>query len=127
MPDRHHPRALVLVVVATLAVLGAPFAVTASTPPTAAPADVESPGVTASPTTDPADTAPDTSPETAPDTTIGAGPVDTLVGADPDPEVGDVALVAVVGLVVVLSLAAWWMARRDDDRPVPDPPPSDVL
>lgn len=70
-------------------------------------------------TTDVVDTGPE---NTAPaDSTIG--PSDGLVGANPDPDSGDVALIAVVGLVVVLSLAAWWMVRRDDERPVPDPPP----
>jgi hypothetical protein len=53
-------------------------------------------------------------------------PVDGLIGADPDPD-SSVALLAVVGLVVVLSLAAWWMVRRDDDRPVPDPPEGELI
>ena len=69
-------------------------------------------------------------PETAPEetepadttaTTIGAS--GGFVGAEPDPDVGDVALAAIVGLVLVLGVAAWWMVRRDDERPVPDPPP----
>lgn len=70
-------------------------------------------------TTDVVDTTPE---ETAPaDTTTG--PSDGLVGANPDPDTGDVALIAIVGLVVVLSLAAWWMVRRDEERPVSGPPP----
>lgn len=60
------------------------------------------------------------------DVTTTGEPIDGLIGADPDPDSG-VALIAVVGLVVVLSLAAWWMVRRDDDRPVPPDPPAGEL
>jgi hypothetical protein len=65
--------------------------------------------------TEPADTEPtDTG---APGTTADLG----IIGANPDTDAGDVALIAVVGLVVVLGLAAWWMARRDhDDSGPPD-------
>ena len=37
--------------------------------------------------------------------------------------------VAACLLVLVLSLAAWWMVRRDDERPVADrePPPTDLI
>ena len=62
----------------------------------------------------------DTAPE---ETATTIGPSDGLVGANPDPDTGDVALIAIVGLVVVLSLAAWWMVRRDEERPVSGPPP----
>jgi len=83
------------------------------------PAEVDSTEVdttrapeTATEETEPADT-----------TATTIGPSGGFVGADPDPDVGDVALAAVVGLVLVLSVAAWWMVRRDDERPVSDPPP----
>ena len=87
--------------------------------------DTTEPDTTEVDTTDVVDTGPE---NTAPaDSTVGSG--DGLVGANPDPDTGDVALIAIVGLVVLLSLAAWWMVRRDEERPVPDPPapPSDLI
>ena len=138
MPDRPpgRPGPTKRLVLVTLVVLGA-IALSPSTvgatgntqPDDATGADTSEPnrteaGATQVDTTEVVDTAPE---ETAPaDTTIG--PSDGLVGANPDPDTGDVALIAVVGLVVVLSLAAWWMVRRDDERPVSGaPPPSGDL
>ncbi|WP_040493197.1 hypothetical protein [Ilumatobacter nonamiensis] len=67
------------------------------------------------PETDPPGTEPaDTTTDTAAD--LG------VIGADPDVDGGDVAVIAVVGLVAVLGVAAWWMTRRrdpDDARSAP--------
>jgi len=73
--------------------------------------------------TDPSDT---TAPPTteAPDDTL---PDDTLVPGDEtvqeEDEGLDVAPVAIVGFLVLLTIASWWMLRRDDvdDQPSPVP------
>ena len=134
MPDRHaHThrsigRRLIVSSAAALAVLI--WSPTMSALATTVEPDVVTTDATGSepPTSDPGTTMPaDTTPsDTTPTDTTPADttPPATLVGVDPDLVGGDVALVAVVGLVVVLSLAAWWMVRRKDEGPVPDPPSS---
>lgn len=89
----------------------------------------------ASATVDPGSSAPTTeSPPEGPDTTVEATIVDdTLVGAgDPDTDVdGTVAAIAVVGFLLLVAVAAWWMVRRSDPDagPMPParPPPSDLI
>ena len=80
-------------------------------------------------TVEPPDTPPATAEPTPPDTTT-APPDETLVGAgDPDGEIdGSVAAIAVVGFLVLLAVASWWMVRRfDPDRePMPPRPPGDL-
>jgi hypothetical protein len=101
----------------TLAASTSPATTTLRSEP--APADT---ATTDTDTTGPEPTGPeptDTTPTDtgAPETTADLG----IIGANPDTDAGDVALIAVVGLVVVLGLAAWWMARRDhDDAGPPD-------
>jgi hypothetical protein len=132
-PDRRGPAvpvalvALVLVGAVALSTSSI-VAATVSTQPddaTGSETTVPAPPQTDTPETDSTQVV-ETAPEatgSAADVATTPGPSGEVVGADPDPDTGDVALVAIVGLVLVLSLAAWWMARRDDERPVPDPPP----
>jgi len=61
-------------------------------------------------------------------------PDDTLVGAgDPDGDIDTtVAAIAVIGFVILLGVASWWMVRRSDPdaQPMPprsSPPPSDLI
>lgn len=94
-------------------------------------------------TVEPTETAPEA---TVPDTTEptepteppseATSPEDTLVGAgDPDTDIdGTVALIAVVGFVILLAVASWWMVRRSDPdaqpmppRPTSGAPPSDLI
>ncbi len=66
------------------------------------------------------------------DTTVD----DTLVGAgEPDSDVdGTVAAIAIIGFVLLLAVAAWWMVRRSNPDGEPKPPaqptglpPSDLI
>lgn len=70
--------------------------------------------------TDPSDT-------TAPPNT--EAPDDTLVPADEtvqeEDEALNVAPVAIVGFLVLLAIASWWMLRRDDADDQPSPPPGE--
>ena len=56
-----------------------------------------------------------------------------MVGADPDLDGGDVALIAIAGAIALLGIAAWWMSRRPDpddpSRPMTtdDPTGSELL
>jgi len=86
----------------------------------------------------PEPTAPDSTPATSePDTSTSDGPGnDELVGAgSPDSDVDSTtAAIAVVGFVLLVALAAWWMVRRTDPDAEPMPrrhpetgPPSDLL
>jgi hypothetical protein len=99
------------------------------------------PATTPEPTT-PEPTTPDSTPDSIPSTSEKDGPTSTtpddeaLVGAgDPDSEVDSTAaLIAVVGFVLLVALAGWWMVRRSDPdaEPMPrnDPdagPPSDLI
>jgi hypothetical protein len=61
-------------------------------------------------------------------------PDDTLVGAgEPDSDIdGTVAAIAVVGFVLLVGVAAWWMVRRPNPDAEPHPPvppagPSDLI
>jgi len=75
-------------------------------------------------TTEPEDTTPEDS-----------TPDDTLVGAgDPDGDIDTtVAVVAVIGFLLLLAVASWWMVRRSDPDGQPMPPqsggaaPSDLI
>jgi hypothetical protein len=91
-----------------------------------------------SPDTAPEPTAPDSTPATSePDTSTSDAPAnDELVGAgSPDSDVDSTtAAIAVVGFVLLVALAAWWMVRRSnpDAEPMPrehpEPgPPSDLI
>ncbi len=86
-------------------------------------------------TVEPPETPPATAEPTPTDATTSP-PDDTLVGAgDPDGEIdGTVAAIAVIGFVVLLAIASWWMVRRSnpDNQPMPprppgDSPPSDLI
>ena len=72
--------------------------------------------------TSPADTSPaDTSPaDTSPaDTEVLDG--ETVQEED---EGLDVAPIALVGFVILIAVAGWWMVRRDDADDQPSPPPA---
>jgi hypothetical protein len=80
----------------------------------------------------PSEPPPDGTAPPADDTT----PDDTLVAAgEPDSDIaGTVAAIAVVGFVLLVGVAAWWMVRRSNPDagpkpPVPPsgPPPSDLI
>lgn len=89
----------------------------------------------------PSDTTPVSTEPAPPETTVpddGAPdestPDDTLVGAGtPDDDIDTtVAVVAVVGFVILLGVASWWMVRRSDPDAQPMPPrggspPSDLI
>jgi hypothetical protein len=96
------------------------------------------PEPTASEPSTPEPTAPDSTPATSePDTpTSQSQENDELVGAgNPDSDVDSTtAAIAVVGFVLLVALAAWWMVRRTDPDAEPMPrrhpetgPPSDLL
>lgn len=82
-------------------------------------------------TAEPTDTAPEV---TVPDPTEvtevtvpgseETSPEDALVGAgEPDTDIdGTVAFVAVVGFLILLAIASWWMVRRSDPDAQPMPP-----
>lgn len=83
--------------------------------------------------TTPATTEPAPSETTSPEPEEGT-PDDTLVGAgDPDSDIDTtVAAIAVIGFVILLGVASWWMVRRSDPdaQPMPprsSPPPSDLI
>ncbi len=99
------------------------------------PVAASGPATVEPPDTPPA-TAEPTPPDTTPPDTTTSPPDETLVGAgDPDGEIdGSVAAIAVVGFLVLLAIASWWMVRRYDPdrepmppRPPGDPPPSDLV
>ena len=105
-------------------------AISVSLPATAARAATVEPTATA-----PEATVPDTTEPTEPPSEE-TSPGDTLVGAgDPDTDIdGTVALIAVVGFVILLAVASWWMVRRSDPdaepmppRPTSGAPPSDLI
>jgi hypothetical protein len=89
----------------------------------------------------PSDTEPGTTEPAPPETTVPDDstpeesiPDDTLVGAgNPDDDVNaTVAAIAVVGFVILLGVASWWMVRRSnpDAQPMPPqggPPSSDLI
>ncbi len=86
----------------------------------------------------PSDTTPATTEPAPPETTVPAPeestPDDTLVGAgEPDGEIDTtVAVIAIIGFVILLGVASWWMVRRSDPdaQPMPPrggPPPSDLI
>jgi heme A synthase len=112
---RRTPIAL-LVISACFFVVG-----TAGTAAAAMPDFSESPtpdSTTAPPATDaPVDTSPaDTSP---PDADV---PGDETT--QEEDEGVDVAPIAIVGFVILVAIAGWWMVRRDDADDQPSPPPS---
>jgi hypothetical protein len=88
----------------------------------------------ATPTTTPTPTTPGTEPEdSAPETSVSG---DTLVAAgEPDDDIdATTATIAVVGFVLLVGLASWWMVRRNDPDEAPMPPgaagsspPSDLI
>ncbi len=89
----------------------------------------------------PSDTTPATTEPAPPETTVPedstpdeSTPDDTLVGAgNPDDDIDTtVAVIAIVGFVILLGVASWWMVRRSnpDAQPMPPPdgsPPSDLI
>jgi heme A synthase len=93
----------------------------------------ESTGTTTAPTTPepstPEPTTPESTPDTSePDSSTSAVPGDdALIGSgDPDSDVDSTtAAIAVVGFVLLVALAGWWMVRRDDPDAEPMPPDHD--
>ncbi len=82
----------------------------------------------------PETSAPDSSPESTMPAT--SSPADTLIAAgEPDDSIDTTtATIAVVGFVLLVALASWWMVRRNDpdSEPMPrtpsqSPPPSDLI
>ena len=78
----------------------------------------------------PSETTPATSEPAVPETTEPIDtevttPDDTLVGAgESDGEIDTpLTAIAVVGFVLLLALASWWMVRRSDPDAGPMPPP----
>ncbi len=84
---------------------------------------------------EPPDTAPTTTEPTQPDATTAPAEEELVGAGDPDGDIdGTVALIAVIGFVVLLAIASWWMVRRSDPdsqpmppRPPGGPPPSDLI
>ncbi len=74
-------------------------------------------------TTAPPDTdaPPDTSP---PDTSPGDADDPERETVEEEDEGVDVAPIAVVGFIILVAIASWWMVRRDDADDQPSPPPS---
>jgi len=75
--------------------------------------------------------APDPSESTVPPTTEVTEdtlPDDSIVPSDESPEEEDedlnVAPVAIVGFILLLAIASWWMIRQDDADDRPSPPPT---
>ena len=84
--------------------------------------------------TTPATSEPDPTETTAPVDPEETTPDDTLVGAGtPDDDIDTtVAVIAIVGFVILLGVASWWMVRRSnpDAQPMPPtdgPPTSDLI
>lgn len=133
MPDRatrleRTPRRVLFTVFVLLGTLAA-SPVAASTGTTATSSDGTTSGAPETTAPDPTGTSEPETTDSEATTSVIETPSEELVGSEPDTDRGDVALIAVVGLVLVLSLAAWWMVRRDDERPVADrePPPTDLI
>lgn len=122
-PTRTGTRAFLAVIVLLGTLSASPVAATTGTSPGGT-----TPGAPETTAPEPTGTSEPETTEADVTTSVTETPSEELVGAEPDTD-GDVALIAIVGLVLVLSLAAWWMVRRDDERPVPDrePPPTDLI
>jgi hypothetical protein len=90
------------------------------------------------PPTVPESSAPDTTPDTIePDDSIpSTSTEETLIAAgDPDPDIDTTtAVTAIVGFILLVAVASWWMVRRSDPDADPMPrrdgqtaPPSDLI
>jgi hypothetical protein len=89
------------------------------------------------PEPEPDSTTPESTPATSePDpSTPTPSQDDALIGAgDPDSDVNPTtSTIAIVGFVLVIALAGWWMVRRSNPdaapmpRPRPESPPSDLI
>ncbi|MAT06813.1 MAG: hypothetical protein CL424_17405 [Acidimicrobiaceae bacterium] len=101
--------ALAVAPVAPVAASGPDTVVESEAPPTSAPTDPTGPlgSTTSSTATDPDASGPETTDSETTETFA-------VIGADPDLDGGDVAIAAIIGLIGVLVLAAWWMVRRTD-------------
>jgi hypothetical protein len=68
-----------------------------------------------------------TSPEST-DVTADSSAPDTTVGtSEPDDDINrTVTVIAVIGFILLLGVASWWMVRRQDPDAQPMPPASDV-
>ena len=88
--------------------------------------------------TDPEPSAPDTTPDTTePDDSVpSTSTEETLIAAgDPDDDVDTTtAALAIIGFILLVAVAGWWMVRRTDPDGEPMPrrdgqtgPPSDLI
>jgi hypothetical protein len=111
--------AFVAALVLTLGVLGVPAGASA-TP------DTTTPATTTPATTTPATTTPASGPSTEaqPDSTVPRAATEPSTTESGDRRsVSTVRVViGVVGIVVLIGIAAWWMVRRDDEDDAPHPP-----
>jgi hypothetical protein len=107
---------------------GVSLVATVDTTPDPTVPDTTAPEATTA-TTEPDDSTPE---DSTPGESVADLPGDdNLVGAgDPDSDINTTtATIAVVGFILLVAIASWWMVRRTDPdaRPMPRQPPSDLI